>query len=97
VETLRAAAGDRAADLELHLNVAAVAADAWSFPAYLERMLGDEPHALAEKGAISLLAGSPEQIADTLCRRREEFHVSYVGVNGQFMEQFAEVIKVLKK
>jgi len=97
VETLRAAAGDRADDLELHLNVAAIAADPASFPAYLERMVGGDPGALAESGAISLLAGSPERIADTLCRRREEFHVSYFGVNGQFMEQFAEVIKVLKK
>lgn len=97
VDALRDAAGDRAADLELHLNLAAIAADPASFPAYLERMVGDDPRALAEKGAISLLTGSPEQIADTLCRRREEFGVSYLGVNGQFMEQFAEVIRVLKK
>jgi probable F420-dependent oxidoreductase len=97
VEALRDAAGDRVADLELHLNLAAVAADASAFPAHLERMVGGDPRELAESGAISLLTGSPEQIADTLCRRREEFHVSYLGVNGQFMEQFAEVIEVLKK
>jgi probable F420-dependent oxidoreductase len=97
VETLRAAAGDRADDLELHLNVAAVAAEPSAFPAYLERMVGGDPRALAESGAISLLTGSPETIADLLCRRREEFDVSYLAVNGQFLEQFAEVIEVLKK
>jgi probable F420-dependent oxidoreductase len=97
VETLRDAAGDRASQLELHLNVAAVAADPSSFPAYLGRMVGGDPREVAESGAISLLTGSPELIADTLCRRREEFHVSYLAVNGQFMEQFAEVVQVLKK
>ena len=97
VETLRAAAGDQADDLELHLNVAAVAADPSGFPAYLERMVGGDPREVAESGAISLLSGSPDRIADVLCRRREEFDVSYLGVNGQFMEQFAEVIAVLKK
>jgi alkanesulfonate monooxygenase SsuD/methylene tetrahydromethanopterin reductase-like flavin-dependent oxidoreductase (luciferase family) len=97
VETLRAAAGDRADDLELHLNVAAVAAEPSAFPAYLERMVGGDPRALAEKGAITLLTGSPERIADLLCRRREEFDVSYLAVNGQFLEQFAEVVGVLKK
>jgi alkanesulfonate monooxygenase SsuD/methylene tetrahydromethanopterin reductase-like flavin-dependent oxidoreductase (luciferase family) len=97
VETLRAAAGGRADDLELHLNVAAVAAEPSAFPAYLERMLGGAPSGLVEKGAITLLSGSPDAIADVLCRRREEFDVSYLAVNGQFMEQFAEVIAVLRK
>jgi probable F420-dependent oxidoreductase len=97
VEALRAAAGDRADDLELHLNVAAVAADPSGFPAYLGRMVGGDPREVAESGAISLLTGTPDRIADMLCRRREEFDVSYFGVNGQFMEQFAEVIAVLKK
>jgi probable F420-dependent oxidoreductase len=97
VAAVRDAAGERAADLELHLNVAAVAADPSSFPSYLERMVGGDPRAVLESGAISLLAGAPEQIADVLCRRRDEFGVSYLGVNGQFMEPFAEVIAVLKK
>lgn len=96
VQALLEAAGDRAADLELHLNVAAVAADPASLPSYLERMVGGDPRAVAESGAISLLTGSPGRIADLLCRRREEFDVSYLAVNGQFMEQFAEVIAVLK-
>jgi hypothetical protein len=60
-------------------------------------MVGGDPRALAESGAIALLTGSPETIADLLCRRREEFDVSYLAVNGQFLEQFAEVIAVLKK
>jgi hypothetical protein len=31
-----------------------------------------------------------------LCRRREEFDISYIGVSAMFMEQFAEVIKMLR-
>jgi probable F420-dependent oxidoreductase len=97
VDVLREAAGDRAAELELHLNVAAVAADPSGFPPFLTRMIGGDPRAMAEAGAISMLTGSPERIADLLCRRREEFDVSYLAVNEFSMEQFAEVIAVLKK
>jgi probable F420-dependent oxidoreductase len=97
VETLRAAAGDRADELELHLNVAAVAADPSQLPDYLARMVGGDPRAMAESGAISMLTGSPDRIADLLSRRRDEFDVSYLAVNGQFIEQFAEVIALLRK
>jgi probable F420-dependent oxidoreductase len=96
VETVRAAAGDRLDEIELHLNVAAVAADVASIPDWLSRMVGDDPRAMAAAGGIAFLTGSPERIADLLCRRREEFDVSYIGVSGLFMEQFAPVIDVLR-
>ena len=77
--------------------MAAVAADPAALPAYLARMVGGDPRAMAESGAISMLTGSPARIADLLCRRREEFDISYLAVNGQFLEQFAEVVAILKK
>ena len=96
VELLRTAAGDRIAELELHLNVAAVAADVDALPDHLARMVGGDPRALAAAGGIAFLIGSPERIADVLRRRRDEFGVSYVAVNGQFMDQFAAVIDILR-
>jgi len=97
VEIVRAAAGDRIADVELHLNAAAVAADVDSIPQALSRMVGGDPRAMAAAGGIAFLTGSAERIADLLCRRREEFGVSYVGVSGLFMEQFAPVIALLRR
>ncbi|MBL7253945.1 LLM class flavin-dependent oxidoreductase [Paractinoplanes lichenicola] len=96
VEALRAAAGERFARLELHLNVAAVAPAPGDVPPWLSRMVGGDPVEMASAGGIAFLTGSPERIADLLCRRREEFDVSYVGVSGLFMEEFAPVIALLR-
>ncbi|GAA2604975.1 LLM class flavin-dependent oxidoreductase [Paractinoplanes durhamensis] len=96
VSQLRDAAGERFDQLELHLNVAAVAATVDAIPSWLSRMVGGDPRDMAWNGGIAFLVGSAERIADLLCRRREEFDVSYIGVNALFMEQFAEVIKVLR-
>jgi hypothetical protein len=39
-----------------------------------------------------VLVGSPQQIADTLLRYREEFGITYIGVLEDHMRAFAEVI-----
>ena len=96
VETVRAAAGDRLDEIELHLNVAAVAPTVESIPDWLSRMVGGDPRAMAAGGGIAFLTGSPERIADLLCRRREEFDVSYIGVSSLFMEEFAPVLELLR-
>jgi probable F420-dependent oxidoreductase len=96
VSAVRDAAGDRLAELELHLNVAAVADDAAAVPAWLSRMVGGDPQAMAAAGGIAFLLGSAEQIADLLRRRRAEYGISYIGVSGLFMEQFAPIIKLLR-
>jgi len=96
VDALRRAAGDRFTDLEVHLNVAAVTETVDEIPEWLSRMVGDDPRQMAAAGAISFLTGSAEHIADLLCRRREEFDVSYIGVNAMFLEQFAQVIALLR-
>ncbi|MBU2662574.1 LLM class flavin-dependent oxidoreductase [Actinoplanes bogorensis] len=93
VETLRSAAGDRFAHLELHLNVAAVAPTLADVPPWVSRMIGSAP----VEGGIAFLTGSAERIADVLARRRDEFDISYVGVSGFFMEQFAPVMELLRR
>jgi probable F420-dependent oxidoreductase len=97
VAALHEAAGDRFAELEVHLNVAAVAASPDEIPPWVSRMVGGDPREMAAAGGIAFLTGAAERIADLLCRRREEFDVSYIGVSALFMEQFAPVISVLRR
>jgi probable F420-dependent oxidoreductase len=96
VSVLRDAAGERFDEIELHLNVAAVAPSPAEIPPWASRMVGGDARAMAEAGGIAFLTGSAERIADLLCRRREEFDVSYIGVSGLFMEQFAPVVELLR-
>ncbi len=97
VAALQEAAGDRFAQLEVHVNVAAVAAAPDEIPPWVSRMVGGDPREMAAAGGIAFLTGSAEQIADLLCRRREEFDVSYIGVSAFFMEQFAPVVGLLRR
>lgn len=86
-------AGDRFEDLELGINLAAIGAD---LPPWATRMFGgDDPQELIEMGSITLLAGSPDEMADTLLRRRDKTGVSYVTVNADYREQFAPVVERL--
>jgi alkanesulfonate monooxygenase SsuD/methylene tetrahydromethanopterin reductase-like flavin-dependent oxidoreductase (luciferase family) len=96
VATVRALAGARWGSLELHTNIAAVAPDADAVPEWVSRMVGGDPRAMAAGGGIGFLLGTPDRMADTLRRRRDAFGISYVAVNGPFMEQFAEVITRLR-
>ncbi len=84
-------------DVELHLNTAAVAPTVDAIDDRVSRMVGGDARALAAAGAASFLIGAPEQIAETLLRRRAELGISYVGVSGLDMERFAEVIPLLRK
>jgi len=96
VAELREAAGDRFDRLELHLNTAGVAPTPADLPPWLSRMVGGDPVELAAAGSIAFLTGSAEQIADLLRRRRADLGISYIGVSGLFMEQFAPVLELLR-
>ena len=97
VATLRELAGRRIDELELHLNVAAVAPAAEAIPAWTSRMMGGgDPRAMAAAGGIAFLLGTPDEIADKLRRRRDELGISYIGVSGAFMDAFAPVIALLR-
>ncbi|MFI6926401.1 LLM class flavin-dependent oxidoreductase [Nonomuraea spiralis] len=80
-------AGDRFHDLEIGMNLMAVGGEP---PAWLTSRFGP-----LGPDATGLLTGTPDQMAETLRRRRERLGVSYVSVNAQFMDAFAPVIERL--
>ena len=57
--------------------------------------MGLDPRELVRDGATSILTGTVPQMADTLRRRRDELGISYIAVNGQFVEQLAPVVELL--
>ncbi|GAA1620508.1 LLM class flavin-dependent oxidoreductase [Nonomuraea maheshkhaliensis] len=77
-------AGDRFHDLELGMNLACAGA---APPEWALRRFG--------RTGTGILTGTPEEMADTLRRRRDRLGVSYISVNAQFMEEFAPVVERL--
>lgn len=77
-------AGDRFHTLELGMNLVCA---------------GEEPPGWAlerfGRTGTGILTGTPQQMADTLRRRRDHLGVSYVSVNAQFMDDFAPVVERL--
>ena len=96
VTALRDVAGSRFDELELHLNVAAIADDPAAVPDWVSRMVGGDPRAMAAAGGIAFLLGSADRITDQLLRRRDALGISYIAVNGMFAERFAPVIARLR-
>ncbi|MEZ0106601.1 putative F420-dependent oxidoreductase [Catenulispora sp. EB89] len=92
VAELRAIAGSRFDDLELNYNIAGVGTD---LPAYLSQQMGVDPAELIRTGAPAVLTGTPQEMADTLRRRRDELGISSIAVNGMFLEQLAPVVEML--
>lgn len=93
IARFRDAAGDRADDIELNLNLIAIGDQ----PApWVERYIGTTTKALAQSGAVTVLTGTPERNADTLRRWRDRWGTSYVMVNARFIEQFAPVVAALR-
>lgn len=84
---------DRLAEVELAVNLLAVGDE----PApWLERYLGAPLSELVATGAVTVLAGTPEQGAETLLRWRAELGISYVTVNSGYLDQFARVVSLLR-
>lgn len=89
---IRAAAGDRFADVELQVRVhlAAVTDDRAGMAEALAGGFGLSPdEALASPHA---LAGSVDQIAADLQERRERFGISYIGLSASSMDELAPVV-----
>ena len=92
IDQARKLTGDRFDRLELNVNVALVGEDA---PPHLASWLGVDPRELIRNNSITVLVGTPRQMADTLLRRRDRAAVSYITVNAQFADRFAPVIELL--
>jgi probable F420-dependent oxidoreductase len=91
-EQLRAAAGERADEIELAMNLLVVGDE---MPPWTQRFIGVDHATLVAHDSHVLLRGSTTEMADELRRRRDAFGVSYVSVNGAFLEQLAPVVERL--
>jgi probable F420-dependent oxidoreductase len=91
IDRVVTAAGDRAGEIELATGLIAVGNE--QHP-WLQRM-GVDPVALAAAGAVTVVAGSAREIADTLLRRRDRLGLSYVTVPSASAEAFAPVVELL--
>lgn len=89
---LRSAAGDRAGQLELAMNIFVVGDQV---PTWMQQFFGTDAATLIEHDSLTMLRGSTSQIADELQRRREAFGVSYISINGAFFEDLAPVVERL--
>ena len=92
VGELRAIAGSRFDDIELNYNLSAVGTD---LPDFLRHQMGVDPAELVRSGAPAILTGTPQEMADKLRRRRDELGISYIAVNGMYLEQLAPVVETL--
>jgi alkanesulfonate monooxygenase SsuD/methylene tetrahydromethanopterin reductase-like flavin-dependent oxidoreductase (luciferase family) len=92
ISAVRGYAGDRFDEIELHLNLAGVAASPDALPDWMSRMVGGDPRAMAAAGGIGFLTGTTDEIVDALRRRRDELGISYVAVSAMFMDQMAPIV-----
>jgi alkanesulfonate monooxygenase SsuD/methylene tetrahydromethanopterin reductase-like flavin-dependent oxidoreductase (luciferase family) len=89
IDRVRAAAGAR--DVELATGLIAVGDE--QHP-WLQRM-GVDAAQLAAAGAVSVVTGTPREMADALLRRRDRLGLSYVTVPVQSADAFAPVVELL--
>jgi probable F420-dependent oxidoreductase len=92
ISWVRDAAGPRFDDIELHVRVhlAAVTDDRDAMADALGPAFGLAPAEAVE--SPHALAGSVEQIVDTLVERRERYGISYLGVGIDALEPLAPVV-----
>ncbi|ASR38153.1 oxidoreductase [Prauserella marina] len=93
VDGVREKAGNRLSEIEIAANLLSVG----DKPApWLEKWTGTSDEELRRAGAVTLLRGTPEEGAETLLRRREEFGISYFTVSSMYLTEFAAVIERLQ-
>jgi probable F420-dependent oxidoreductase len=95
VERIRQAAGERFPGLELALNLQAVLVNGVisdRIRARLRGFLRLEVEDLVRVGAVAVLNGEVDQIAEQLLERRQRLGVSYLTLPDDLMESFAPVV-----
>lgn len=85
VEWIRRAAGSRFDEIELQVTVflAAVTDDRPGFAQFASTVLGLPPDQVLESPHV--LAGSHQEIADTLHHRRDRYGISYVTISSAYL------------
>lgn len=92
VAEVREAAGDRAGDIELAMNLFVVGD---RVPPWVEQFTGTDAATLIAHDSLTMLRGDTGQMVDELQRRRDRFGVSYISASGLFLEQLAPVVERL--
>ncbi|MDQ2783468.1 MAG: TIGR03621 family F420-dependent LLM class oxidoreductase [Chloroflexota bacterium] len=92
IALLRAAAGERFAQLEINLNLMMVGE---RMPRWIAAQFGANAGRLTRSGAVPVLAGTTDAMCDTLTRRRETLGISYIVVSDELMEALAPVVERL--
>jgi alkanesulfonate monooxygenase SsuD/methylene tetrahydromethanopterin reductase-like flavin-dependent oxidoreductase (luciferase family) len=91
-ESIRCAAGDRAEEIELAMNLFVVGEEV---PPWVRQFIGFDAATLIAHDSLTMVRGSTVEVADELRRRRDTIGTSYISVNGAFLEQFAPVVERL--
>lgn len=86
---IREAAGDRLDEIEINVNLMAVAGQV---PRYLQMTMGEAARQLADADAIPVLRGTIEQMCERLHALRERFGISYVMVGEELMDVLSPVV-----
>nr|WP_042191426.1 LLM class flavin-dependent oxidoreductase [Kibdelosporangium sp. MJ126-NF4]CTQ97301.1 hypothetical protein [Kibdelosporangium sp. MJ126-NF4] len=93
VDRFKDVAAERFGDIELNINLIAAGRD---LPTQVQPFIGASVAALAEAGAVTVLAGTAEQMIETVRRQRDRLGISYFTVNAFYLERFAPVVAALK-
>jgi probable F420-dependent oxidoreductase len=88
----RELAGDRADQLELSMNIFVVGD---RVAPWVQQFIGADAETLIANDSLTMLRGTPDDMAAELRRRRDDMGVSYITVNSAAMEAFAPVIPLL--
>jgi probable F420-dependent oxidoreductase len=92
IDWIREAAGERFADIELNMNLMAVGNQV---PRQVAMRMQLSAEDLTERGSVSAVTGSLEEMCDKLRQRREQLGISYFLVSDELMEAFAPVVEQL--
>ncbi|GAA0941095.1 LLM class flavin-dependent oxidoreductase [Kribbella koreensis] len=92
-QELRELAGERADQIELAMNL--FAAGTTELPAWSKKATGLDPADLEKSDSLMLLRGTPQEMADELQRRRDEFGASYITINTDYLDELAPVVEML--
>ena len=92
VTDVRDKAGDRAGSIEFASNIFVVGEQV---PSWVQNFIGADAATLIAHDSLTMLRGTPTEMADELQRRRDALGISYVSVNEIFLEEFAPVVERL--
>lgn len=89
---VREAAGERGGQIEFAAPLFVVGDDARD---WVLRFTRTDMATMIARDSLAILRGTPRQMADELERRRDMLGISYVSVNGFFIEEFTPVLELL--